>query len=256
MIDSAGGARTATISCSIKNVTNGVQNGWNISGHGLACRLYAPAYTFNPLRLEDYLKQGQKRIQYTDIFSYQCLNVPVGPFNYLITNGIANLKKVIIVPFIAQSEHGKCAEIAAAHLPAIGNGFSTMASPFASEPATTSPLPGALYQLNIRIGGVNAVQNNINYGYEMFLNELYGIGAINGGTTTGLTSGLINQKMWQNNYQYYVFDVSRRLKEEDRVSKSIEIIGTNNSVLNLDLFVFAELEREMVIDLTTGARLA
>jgi hypothetical protein len=113
---------------------------------------------------------------------------------------------------------------------------------------------GALGDFNVRIAGMNVLQNNVRYGFEEFLHQVYGINALNGGVTTGLTSGLISQRMWQNNYQYYVFDCSRRLPEEDRTLKAVEVIGTNNMAVALDLFIFIEVQREMVIDIATGAR--
>ncbi len=228
-------------SVNIVQVNSAYHTGMGIAKQSLPVRLYAPAYTMNPLRMEEYLSQGQRRVSYTDIFAYQMYNQPNGPFNQIITNGIANLQKVIIVPFFSSVSNG---------------GFNTLVSPFSSEPSTTSPVVGALTELNVKIGGVNVLQQNIKYGWEAFMQECYGINAINGGITTGLNSGLINQRMWMNNYQYYVFDVSRRLKEEDRVTKSVELYGNINSLVSLDFFIFLELEREIVIDLSTGSRVA
>ena len=85
---------------------------------------------------------------------------------------------------------------------------------------------------------------------------MYGINSVNGGVTSGINSGLISQRMWQNNYQYYVFDCSRHLPEEDRVLKAIELFGNNNCIVPLDLFVFIEVQREIKIDIATGARVA
>ena len=231
-------------SVSVGQVTNSMHA--TISGNArasLPVRLYAPVYTMNPLRLSEYLNLGQKRVEYTDIFSYQMLNVAGNSsnFNQLISNGMAGIKKVVIIPFISTAPNG---------------GYSTLYSPFASEPSTTSPLPGgALTELNVRIAGMNVLQNNVKYGFEEFLHQVYGVNALNGGVTSGLNSGLISQRMWQNNYQYYVFDCSRRLPEEDRTLKAVEIIGINNMLVALDLFIFIEVQREMVIDIATGARL-
>ena len=232
-------------SVSVGQVTNAMHATIsNNARSSLPVRLYAPVYTMNPLRLSEYLNLGQKRIEYTDIFSYQMLNVEGGSrnFNQLISNGMAGIKKVVIIPFLSTATNG---------------GQSTLFSPFASEPSTTSPLPGgALTELNVRIAGMNVLQNNVKYGYEEFLHQVYGINSLNGGVTSGLNSGLISQRMWQNNYQYYVFDCSRRLPEEDRTLKAVEIIGINNMAagIALDLFIFIEVQREMVVDIATGAR--
>ena len=228
-------------SCYVGAVTSQEHNSLNLRST-FPVRLYAPLYTMNPLRLEEYLNMGQKLIQYTDIFSYNLNNVATGGFNQTISNGMSGIKKVIVCPFVASAANG---------------GYTPAMSPFASEPSTTSPFPGgALSELNLKIAGMNVLQNNIKYGYEAFLHQMYGINSINGGVTSGINSGLISQRMWQNNYQYYVFDCSRHLPEEDRVSKAVEIYGKNNSLVALDLFVFIEVQREIKIDIATGARVA
>jgi hypothetical protein len=228
-------------SCYVGAVTSQEHSALNLRST-FPVRLYAPLYTMNPLRLEEYLNMGQKLIQYTDIFSYNLNNVATGGFNQTISNGMSGIKKVIVCPFVASAANG---------------GYTPAMSPFASEPSTTSPFPGgALSELNLKIAGMNVLQNNIKYGYEAFLHQMYGINSINGGVTSGINSGLISQRMWQNNYQYYVFDCSRHLPEEDRVSKAVEIYGKNNSIVALDLFVFIEVQREIKIDIATGARVA
>ena len=241
-------AYTLSASCSIVQVTNSMHSALNVPKCPLPVRLYAPLYTMNPLRLEEYLNMGQKLIQYTDIFSYVMYNVAPSSFNQMISNGMSGIKKVIICPFVASGYNGSVDNTTA---------LSVLHSPFASEPSTTSPFPGgALTELNVKIAGMNVLQNNVKYGYESFLHQMYGINSINGGVTSGINSGLISQRMWQNNYQYYVFDCSRHLPEEDRVLKAIELFGNNNCVVPLDLFVFIEVQREIKIDIATGARVA
>lgn len=248
-------AGTYNVSLSIVSVKNPLQASLGVANHTNTVRLYVPGYTFNPDKLSEYLTMGQKKFKYTDIQQYTITNLTSGnSFNQQISNGIANLKKVILVPFISASVNGAVPAIADTTHIAVSS-FSPIVSPFASEPATTSPFPGVvLTQLNLRLGSVNVLAENTNYGYEMFQNNLLGLNSINGGLTTGLSSGLINAKMWNQNYQYYVFDCSRRLPEEDYVSKALSIIGYNNSKLAIDLYCFIEIERECTIDLLTGAR--
>jgi hypothetical protein len=50
-------------------------------------------------------------------------------------------------------------------------------------------------------------------------------------------------------------NVSRSLPSEDGVSKAIQILGVNNSPVAIDLMVFVEFEREITIDVRTGARI-
>jgi hypothetical protein len=104
---------------------------------------------------------------------------------------------------------------------------------------------------------VNTFVQNELYNFENFTNELSHINAINGGQTDGLNSGLIGFEQFINNYRYYVCDLSRRLPAEDRVPKSIQILGTILSQLSsVTLYCFIEFEKEISIDLETGAKLA
>ena len=211
------------------------------------CRLYCDLYTMNPLKEEEYLTNNRtKVIRYRDIFQYQYLNVPNGSFNFLVSNGLSSLVEIVVCPFISSTYNGT------------GNSttsFSTLASPFTSEPATCSPLM-LINGWNIQISGVNAFINNKNYGFEQFQDELYGVNSINGGKTDGLSSGLISQNDFMNNYGYLVANVSRRLPEEDRTPKSIQILGNNLTQVPLDMYVFAVMEKEISIDLYSGKRLS
>jgi hypothetical protein len=210
-----------------------------------SCRLYIDLYTMNPLREEQYLMNRTKTIKFRDIFQYQFLNV-TSSFNFLVSNGISGLKEIVICPFVASTYNGTGVASTA---------FSTLASPFASEPATCSPCMW-FNNFNIQISGVNIFSNNEQYGFEQFQNELYGVGSINGGLTDGLTSGLISQQAFLNNYGYLVSNVGRRLPEDDRTPKSVQVSGTCLSVVPIDLYVFCVFEKEIVIDTYSGKRIA
>jgi hypothetical protein len=209
-----------------------------------SCRLYAPLYVMNPIKEEQYLSLNRtKTIKYRDIYQYQFESVGAGTnFNYLVSNGIANLKEIVVMPFFSKSVNGVL-------------GISPFQSPFDTAPATTSPC-AVLSNVNFQISNINAFNNNTQYDYEAFLHELKGVNSINGGLTTGLSSGLVGAREFSNNYRYYVCDVSRRLPEEDKVPKSIQIKGTNETLLPMDLYVFAVFETEITIDTFTGQRVA
>jgi hypothetical protein len=106
------------------------------------------------------------------------------------------------------------------------------------------------------VSGVNLFLNNEMYDFEAFSHELQQSNQLNGSLTTGLTSGLISQEDFARGLKYYYGNCSRILPAEAGVSRSIQIVGTNASLLACDLMVFVEFEREMVIDITTGARIA
>jgi hypothetical protein len=107
---------------------------------------------------------------------------------------------------------------------------------------------------NVVVSGQNMLYNTQRYAFEQFNNQLYGVNAVNGGLTDGLTSGLINSLGFEMEYCYYYVDVSRMLPVEETVPKSVQIIGTSLSAIDLDLLVFIEYGCSVDIDILTGAR--
>jgi hypothetical protein len=209
--------------------------------------LYVPAYTFNYTFEQAYLSVSPKIIKYTDIYQYQVLGVggfaDSGQFNNLITNGIANIKSVLIIPFYATTSN------------TYGNGnYAEYLSPF--DPAgcgATAPLV-TLGNFNIQISGQNAIYNMQRYTFEEFNNQLYGQYAVNGGLTDGLTSGLIDFDAFQKSACYYYVNVERMLPVEQSVPKSVQVLGTNYSTKPLNMWVFIEYGVQVSIDILTGAR--
>jgi len=216
-------------------------NGTPLSGSLI---LNVPAYTFNPVFEASYLSSPIKKIVYTDIYQYQVVNTikPNINFNNLISNGIANIKSVLVLPFFSASQTND------------NFGYSPILSPF--DPAgggTTSPL-AMFSQFNIQISGQNAIYNTERYAYEQFLNQLYGQNAVNGGMTDGMTSALIDQKAFESSYCYYYVNCGRMLPVEEAVPKSVSVLGLSMSANPVDLFIFVEYGVEVSLDILTGAR--
>ena len=213
-----------------------------------SCRLYAPAYYMNPLAESRYLSLAPtKKILYKDIFQYQFSNIATGNFNFLVSNGIANICSVLVVPFISTSNQVTTAAGAG------GIKYPSYLSPVCSSPA--SPDPIMLTSFNILVSGVNLFLNNENYDFEAFRCQLLQSNQINGSLTTGLASGLIGENEFSSLYRYYYGDASRILPSEQGVSRSVQIVGQNASSVICDLMVFVEFMREMTIDISTGARI-
>jgi len=215
---------------------------------GAQTRLFVPLYQMSPIDEEKYLSLNRtKRIVYEDIYNYQ-VNVAAGDgFNQLLTNGIPNPTCVVCIPFVAASANdigftGKT------------NKTAPWQSPFTTEPGTTSPLI-AIKDFNVQVAGLNMFTQNETYDFEQFVNELSSKNAINGNLVNGLTSGLINEYMFQNMYRYYVCDISRRLPAEDTVPKSVSVMGKNLSLKDISIFVFVLFRRELTVDLATGQKL-
>jgi hypothetical protein len=211
--------------------------------------LYVPAYTFNPVFEQAYLSSPIKQIKYTDIYQYQVKNINVGEqFNNLVTNGIANIKSVLLIPFYSPGTTGN--DNTGIGIP----GTPVYQSPF--DPAgtgNTSPLCH-FNNFNIQISGQNAIYNTQRYTFEQFVNQLYGQNAVNGGLTDGLTSGLINFQGFTTSQCFYYINVERMLPVEQSVPKSVQILGTNQSNRTIDIMVFVEYGTDISIDALTGAR--
>jgi hypothetical protein len=202
--------------------------------------LYVPAYTFNPVYEQAYLSSPVKRIVYTDIYQYLVQNVAAGgTFNNLITNGIAGIKSVLVLPYFTAAANAGTAPIQSVFDPA-GAG-------------PTSPLC-LLNNFNIVVSGQNMIYNTERYSFEQFVNQLHGAFEINGGLTDGLTSGFIDQLQFESEYSYHWVNASRMLPVEEPVPKSVSIIGQNQSAKAVDLYVFVEYGVEIQIDVLSGAR--
>ena len=225
------------ITSSNRNVTQGALS--------KSVYLYIPAYTFNPVFEQAYLSSPVKPIRYTDIYQYQVLKVNAGStFTNLLTNGIANVKSVLVIPFFNT-------ELANSNFI---DGIPVYQSPF--DPAGTGPTSPMcwLTNFNVQVSGQNAIYNTEKYNFEQFNNQLYGQNAVNGGLTDGITSGLIDRQAFDMEYCYYYVNVERMLPVEQSVAKSIQILGQNMSRKALDLWCFVEYGNEVSVDILTGAR--
>jgi hypothetical protein len=206
-----------------------------------SCRLYAPVYKMNPLAEQRYLQLAPtKKVEYNDIFQYQFSNIGAGDsFNILVSNGIADIQSVLVVPFLTPTANGTA--------------FNTLLSPFSTSGATPDPI--VLTNFNILVSGMNLFLNNQYYDYEQFNQELKSSNQLNGSLTTGLASGLISEDMFSRGYRYYYGNCARILPSEAGVSRSIQIQGQNISLVGCNLMVFVEFKRSIVIDIATGARI-
>lgn len=212
-------------------------------------RLYAPAYTMSPQAEASYLSMSPtKKIVYEDLFQYQFNNVAAGPFNFLVSNGLPNLKSLVIMGFLPAASNGVTGAGEYVATPVV-----SLLSPFASSGGTPDPI--ALTNLNIQISGKNLFNDNKQYDFQEYLEQFVSSNQLNGGLTTGLGSGLIGESEWSDLYRYYYADCSRGLPQEAGVSRSIQISGTNQSSVAVNLMIFASFSRSITCDLRSGIRL-
>jgi len=218
-----------------------------------SCRIYAPCYTMSPIAEQRFLSlTPTKKVLYNDIFQYQFQGLNSTTFNLLVTNGISNVRQVVVVPFLNQSSNG---------VSGAGNYAgvitSTLLSPFATSGGTPDPIQ--ITNFNIQVSGKNLFLQQLQYNFEDFYEQVVSSNQLNGSLTTSLSSGLVGFEDWSNLYRYYVGNVSRSLPSEDGVAKAIQILGTIpqcSPTLQVNLMVFIVFEREITIDLRTGARVA
>ena len=218
--------------------------------------LYVPAYTLNPVFESAYLSSPVKSIKYVDYYQYVVQGVTSGQtFNNLITNGIANIKSVLIIPYYSASAVGGAAGVVGfgggSGLP---SGVPVYQSPF--DPAgagSTSPM--CLFSnFNVVISGQNAIYNTEQRMFEHYNDQLKGCNSVNGDMTDGLTSGFVSALNFQSSQCFWYTNVGRQLPVEEAVPKSVQIVGQNQSAFALDLFVFVEYGVSVDVDALTGAR--
>lgn len=247
-----------TLSCSVgRDTINNVSNPVFTT-----CRLNCPLYQLDPSREQQYLSLSKtKTINYTDIYNYSVsVSCPggEGSFQALLTNGLANLDHIVIIPYVAASGNNIGGTKAADGALTLGNPTAPYASPFTSEPSTSTPSI-FLRNFQIQVGGANIFQNNEIYAWENFAHELAEIDALNGGMADGLTCGQISFKDFQGDKRYYVANLARRLPAEDGVAKSVSISGEVRCPAaygSVQLMCFIAYRKSMAIDVSTGQLLS
>jgi hypothetical protein len=218
-------------------------------------RLYCPAYTMSPLSEQRYLSLAStKKVVYNDIFYYSFPNIgATSTFNFLVSNGLPNIRSVLCVPTLPKASQGTASTYATTTALA-GVTSSSLLSPFSTTGGTPDPI--AIGNFQIQISGKNLFLSNLLYDYENFVEQFVQSNSLNGALTTSLASGLIGFEEWTTLYRYYYGNASRSIPSEDGVAKAVQISGQNLSGVVIDMIVFVEFQREITIDVRTGARVA
>jgi hypothetical protein len=212
-------------------------------------RLYAPGYVMSPQAEASYLAMSPtKKIVYEDLFQYQFNTVAPGSFNFLVSNGLPNLKSIVMMSFLPAASNGVTGAGQYVATP-----VSSLLSPFASSGGTPDPI--SITNLNFQISGKNLFNDNKQYDFQEYLEQVVSSYQLNGSLTTGLASGLIGEHEWSDLYRYYYADCSRGLPQEAGVSRSIQVQGTNNSAVTINLMLFATFTRTLTVDIRTGTRI-
>ena len=236
-----GGNPVLTFSCGVGNSLTNNQNGTPLLN---ACRMYIPVYTLNPDYEEQLYAKAVRKVEYEDLQSFFLNGGGNGygansSFNILLTNGLKNLDRLILMLQPNPTDNGGA-----------GANINPITSPFDSAPSTTMPA-SSLTNFQVLVSGKNVFNEPNLYTFQNFLNELSKTG-LNGGLTDAVSSGLISQRMFENNYAYYTVDLARRLKSDDGTPMSVQVNGTNSSARPIDIYAFLVYRRSLTVDLVTG----
>jgi hypothetical protein len=199
---------------------------------GKQVELWVPAYQMLPDIDDNYSKNHLRDISYYDYYQFTLKGVSGGAtpttFNHLVSNGISNLKAVLIVPLL--SDRNNNVNIFDDGLP----------QQFAH-----------INNFNVIVGGMNVLHQDSRYTYQSFNNEFFNEFGINGNQSAGLGSSLIDFKSWLNKPYYYV-NCSRVPLEQQKAYRSLQIKGTNTSQLTIDYVIFAIYEKNFQLDVVSG----
>ena len=201
---------------------------------------HTPAVVFSPVFESAFLSTSVKRFEYEDFYNYNVVGRVGGSrITELLTNGVKNQTRLVVMPFLTAASNG---------------GVAPIQSALTTDGATCSPV--ALNDFNILLSGASLLQSNYRYSYEIFMEQLRSAGAINGGMTDGFTSGIIDQTAFENNYGYMVVDTARMLDIEREVPKSVQLLTQIQapSGVSVDLYTFICYKNDFAIDAMTGSR--
>ena len=218
----------------------------NASNPMTSCRVYYPQVTLKPEKLIPYISENRaKKIVYTSVLFNTFNGITSGStFSALVQSGVTNIRGVLIIPFISSNTNGAVSSAVTGTTT-----FSQPQSPFDTAPATGANI--SLINLQCSIGGVNQLQNTLNYNYESFLEQVSLYEKINQGDL-GLSCGLINENYWTNAYRTYYVDCTRANNADLMTPRNVNISFNNHSNVTIDVMVFTEYFQEMTVDVETG----
>lgn len=228
---------TLTVSCSVAKCNFSAHSALQVNHHNQNIRLHVPTVVLRPDEENALLAKGQKTVVYDDILFFQLSNKS-GVFGELITNGLANLKRMIVCPVLSQTAN---------------KGINPHISPFTTEPSTCSPYK--IQNFQVKLASTNLYPEALNYSYDSFMTELNGKYSMGHNLVKGLAGSRISLKDYINNYGYIVVDLKRKHTQDEATPLSIYMSGKIASPLPLDFYVFIETEKSFTYDVATGHRL-
>jgi len=198
-------------------------------GVGKQVELHVQAVQMLPDIESNYAQNHLRDVSYHDYYQFTLKNVASGEsFNHLVSNGISNLKAVLIIPLLNK----------------LNNNVNVFDD---GQPQ----LMAHINNFNVLVGGSNVLHADARYTYQSFNNEFFNEFGVNGNQSPGLGSNLIDFKSWLKKPYYYV-NCSRVPMEQQNAYRSLQIKGTNSSALAVDYMIFAVYEKNFQLDVISG----
>jgi len=205
-----------------KSVTN---SGLESGKVGKQVELHVQAVQMLPDIDVNYAQNHLRDVSYYDYYQFTLKNIAAGDsFNHLVSNGISNLKSVLIIPL----------------LNSLNNNVNIFDD---GQPQLLSHINN----FNVLVGGTNVLMQDSRYTYQSFNNEFFNEFGVNGNQSPGLGSSLIDFKSCLKKPYYYV-NCSRVPMEQQNAYRSLQIKGTNSSALRMDYLIFAIYEKNFQLD--------
>lgn len=229
-------APTITIACGI-----GKAGGSTVNPLQPSATFNAVMYKMRPEAEMQYLQSTpSKKIDFSVVDTNSVSNVVKGAaFRSLVSDSVSKRRWLLIHTSIAAATNGN--EL-----------IQPLNSPFTSSPATLLK-EGSISNLQILIGGSPLFEDPKTYTYDMFMNEIRGAKSLYGGLEMGLSSGLLDERMWSEGHGWIFIDLSRAENAAaDVASKSVEVKGTNNGQMAMDVRFFLAHEETFTLNTSTG----
>lgn len=208
-----------------------------------SCRCYYSQIELQPSKAMAYITQNRaKEVVFENFISNLYNAIPAGgSFSQLVQSGIKAPLGCLIIPFVSTAQPTTVGGSVPLSVPQYG-------SPSDTAPATSSPI--SLTNLQVAIGGKNALSTSMAYTFENFLEQVAladtQISELN------LQSGVFNQHFWENNRMYYV-DLTRSSDADKENHRQLSVSFKNNSGVAVDCHIFTIYSSRVSLDVETGA---
>lgn len=197
---------------------------------GKSVELHLASYQMRPDVEENYISQNLvKTVKYEDYYQYSIQNVASGqPLNKLLSNGVSNLKSVLVVPYSATQPENQ-----GSFADGLPHKFSHISN------------------FNCLVGGASVLPQNARYTYQSFVEQFHTSFGVNSQESMGLSSGLIDYKTWVARPFYYL-NLASVPEELQKSARSVALQGTNQSNQTVSYIVFISYERSFNLNTITG----